>query len=92
MQIFRLDNPLFGKGLTIPQRLCFLNAMIHFLHGLPRIIFLIAPLPFLFANIYVILRQCDRDFRVLDPAYGAFHDDDVHDSPRLPIPLHQCAV
>ena len=84
VQIFRLDNPLFGKGLTIPQRLCFLNAMIHFLHGLPRIIFLIAPLPFLFANIYVIYASAI--------AYGAFHDDDVHDSPRLPIPLHQCAV
>lgn len=54
VQIFRIDNPLAGKGLTLPQRLCFLNAMIHFLHGLPRIIFLLAPLPFLFFNIYVI--------------------------------------
>ena len=54
IQIFRVDNPLLGKGLTIPQRLCFTNAMIHFLHGLPRIIFLIAPLPYLFFNVYVI--------------------------------------
>lgn len=54
VQIFRIDNPLFGKGLTFPQRVCFANSMIHFLHGLPRIIFLLAPLPFLFANIYVI--------------------------------------
>lgn len=54
VQIFRIDNPLFGKGLTIPQRICFANAMIHFLHGLPRIIFLLAPLPFLFFNVYVI--------------------------------------
>ena len=46
VQIFRIDNPLFGKGLTIPQRICFANAMIHFLHGLPRIIFLLTqPLP-----------------------------------------------
>lgn len=54
VQIFRIDNPLFGKGLTAAQRLCFTNAMIHFLHGLPRIIFLLAPLPYLFFNIYVI--------------------------------------
>lgn len=67
IQIFRLDNPLFGKGLTIPQRLCFLNAMIHFLHGLPRIIFLLAPLPFLFANIYVIYASAIAIFVYLVP-------------------------
>ncbi len=67
IQIFRLDNPLFGKGLTIPQRLCFLNAMIHFLHGLPRIIFLLAPLPFLFANIYVIYASAIAIFVYLIP-------------------------
>ncbi len=54
IQIFRTDNPFKGKGLTLPQRLCFANAMIHFLHGLPRIIFLIAPLPYLFFNVYII--------------------------------------
>ncbi len=54
IQIFRTDNPFRGKGLTLAQRICFTNAMIHFLHGLPRIIFLIAPLPYLFFNIYII--------------------------------------
>lgn len=54
VQIFRTDNPFKGRGLTLPQRICFANAMIHFLHGLPRIIFLIAPLPYLFFNIYII--------------------------------------
>ncbi len=67
IQIFRLDCPLFGKGLTIPQRLCFLNAMIHFLHGLPRIIFLLAPLPFLFGNIYVIYASAISIFVYLIP-------------------------
>lgn len=43
VQIFRLDNPLFGKGLSIPQRLCYLNAMLHFFSGIPRMIFLLAP-------------------------------------------------
>ena len=54
IQIFRLDNPFLGKGLTLAQRLCFFNAMVHFFHGLPRLIFLVAPLPYMFGNIYVI--------------------------------------
>ena len=40
VQIFRLDNPLTGKGLKFAQRLCYVNAMFHFLSGIPRLIFL----------------------------------------------------
>ena len=36
-QIFRVDNPLFGRGLHWAQRLCYLNAMLHFLYGLSLI-------------------------------------------------------
>ena len=54
IQIFRLDNPLFGRGLTLGQRLCFFSAMFYFLLGIPRIIFLIAPLPFVFFDASVI--------------------------------------
>ncbi|MCW8329960.1 UDP-forming cellulose synthase catalytic subunit [Photobacterium sp. SDRW27] len=53
-QIFRLDNPLKGKGLKWHQRLCYLNAMLHFLSGIPRIIFLVAPLAFLLLHSYII--------------------------------------
>lgn len=53
-QIFRLDNPFFGKGLTWMQRICYSNAMLHFLNGLPRLIFLTAPLAFLLFHAYVI--------------------------------------
>jgi cellulose synthase (UDP-forming) len=52
-QIFRLDNPLFGRGLSIGQRMCYLNAMLHFFYGLPRIVFLTAPLAFLFFGAHV---------------------------------------
>ncbi len=52
-QIFRLDNPLFGRGLTLGQRICYLNAMLHFFHGLPRLVFLTAPLAFLFFGAHV---------------------------------------
>ncbi len=58
-QIFRLDNPLFGKGLRWPQRLCYLNAMMHFFYGLPRIIFLTAPLTYLFFEAHVIQASAD---------------------------------
>ncbi|MBB1430731.1 UDP-forming cellulose synthase catalytic subunit [Pseudoalteromonas sp. SG43-4] len=53
-QIFRLDNPLMGKGLSIPQRLCYINAMLHFLSGIPRIVFLTAPLALIYFNAYII--------------------------------------
>lgn len=47
-QIFRLDNPLFGRGLTLAQRLCYLSGTISFLFAIPRLIFLLAPLAYLF--------------------------------------------
>jgi hypothetical protein len=49
VQILRIDNPLFAPGLKPAQRLCYFNAMTHFLYALPRLIFLTAPL------IYLIL-------------------------------------
>ncbi len=54
VQIFRLDNPLLGKGLSVAQRLCYANAMLHFLSGIPRLIFLTAPLAFLILHAYII--------------------------------------
>ncbi len=49
IQILRTDNPLFAKGLKLSQRICYFNAMSHFLYALPRLVFLSAPL------IYLIL-------------------------------------
>ena len=46
-QIFCLENPMFAKGLTLPQRLCYLSGIWYFFHGLPRLIFMLAPLCFL---------------------------------------------
>ena len=34
-QIFRVDNPLFGRGLTFQQRLCYLSAMLYYQFALP---------------------------------------------------------
>ena len=46
-QIFRLDNPFLGRGLTLAQRFCYASSMLHFFYGLPRIVFLLSPLSFL---------------------------------------------
>ncbi|ANI80775.1 UDP-forming cellulose synthase catalytic subunit [Kosakonia oryzae] len=53
-QIFRLDNPLLGRGLTFPQRLCYLSAMLYYQFALPRIAFLTAPLAYLLFNLNII--------------------------------------
>jgi len=47
IQILRTDNPLFAPKLNFAQRLCYFNAMSHFLYPLPRLIFLTAPLIYL---------------------------------------------
>ena len=47
IQILRTDNPLFAPKLSFAQRLCYFNAMAHFLYPLPRLIFLTAPLIYL---------------------------------------------
>ena len=54
VHIFRIDNPLLGKGLTLVQRFCYANAMLHFLAGIPRLVFLTAPLAFLLLHAYII--------------------------------------
>lgn len=47
LQILRTDNPFGGKGLSLPQRICYFSAMVGFLFAIPRLIFLASPLCFL---------------------------------------------
>ena len=51
-QILRLDCPLFKRGLSLPQRLNYFNAMLHFFFGLPRLVMIAAPLAFLLLGIH----------------------------------------
>ncbi len=46
-QILRIEKPLWSRELRWTQRLCYFNSSIHFLYGLPRLVFLTAPLGFL---------------------------------------------
>jgi cellulose synthase (UDP-forming) len=52
-QILLLKNPLLQKGLSIAQRVCYLNACLYWLFGLARIIFLLSPLMFIFFGMRV---------------------------------------
>lgn len=55
IQVLRLENPLFRRGLSVPQRLCYFNATTHFLFAVPRLVFLTIPLVYLLfgrVNIY----------------------------------------
>ncbi len=61
-QILLLDNPLFGRGLKWQQRLCYLNAILHFQYGLPRIAFLTAPLAYLLCNLNIIASSASMIF------------------------------
>ncbi|HZR07011.1 MAG TPA: UDP-forming cellulose synthase catalytic subunit [Myxococcales bacterium] len=46
-QIFRLDNPMLGRGLSLTQRFSYFAAMLHFFSGVPRLVFLLAPIAYL---------------------------------------------
>lgn len=61
-QILRLDNPLLGRGLSLPQRLCYLNAMMHFQFAVPRIVFLTAPLAYLLLDQNIIFSSAAAIF------------------------------
>lgn len=74
VQIFRLDNPLLGKGLKLMQRLCYANAMLHFMSGLPRIIFLVAP-GFLTPSCLYHLCPGSHDSAVCSTAYDSCQPD-----------------
>ncbi len=82
VQIFRLDNPLFGKGLKLVQRVCYANAMLHFLSGIPRLIFLTAPLAFLLLHAYHLCASADdRAIRVA--AHDPRQPDQLEDSGQI---------
>jgi cellulose synthase (UDP-forming) len=54
IQILRTENPLFARGLKVAQRLCYFNAMAHFLYAVPRLVFLCAPLVYLLLGRAII--------------------------------------
>jgi cellulose synthase (UDP-forming) len=53
LQIFLLKNPLFVSGLKLAQRICYLSSCFFWFFPLARMIFLIAPVFFLFFGMEI---------------------------------------
>ncbi|MBX3566465.1 MAG: UDP-forming cellulose synthase catalytic subunit [Rhizobiaceae bacterium] len=53
MQILRFRFPPLKRGLSIPQRLCYMSSTLFWLFPFPRAIFLIAPLFYLFFDLEI---------------------------------------
>jgi cellulose synthase (UDP-forming) len=53
IQILLLKNPMFRSGLNLAQRICYLSSSMFWLFPIPRMIFLIAPLLFIFFDMEI---------------------------------------
>lgn len=60
MQIFYLKNPVIKKGLTFLQRLAYLSTMLFWLFPIPRLIFTLAPLLYIFFNIKIVVANAQE--------------------------------
>ncbi|MBW3551872.1 MAG: glycosyltransferase [Gemmatimonadetes bacterium] len=54
MQVLRKYNPLFRKGLTWPQRICYFDSTISYLDGPLKLILYVAPIIFFFTGVLPI--------------------------------------
>ncbi|MCW5697564.1 MAG: UDP-forming cellulose synthase catalytic subunit [Bauldia sp.] len=55
IQILRFQFPLFKRGLTFAQRLCYMSSTLFWLFPITRAIFLIAPLFYLFFGLKIFV-------------------------------------
>jgi predicted Zn-dependent protease/cellulose synthase/poly-beta-1,6-N-acetylglucosamine synthase-like glycosyltransferase len=51
LSIMAYDNPLFMKGLTLPQRLCYLGSMVHWAGGLFKLTIYLTPILMMFTGV-----------------------------------------
>ena len=59
-QIFLLKNPLFKRGLTPIQRICYLSSMTFWFFPLPRLIFMFAPLLHIFFDVKIFVSTVEE--------------------------------
>ncbi|ATU72397.1 UDP-forming cellulose synthase catalytic subunit [Komagataeibacter rhaeticus] len=53
-QMLRIDNPMLGRGLRLTQRICYMAAATNYFFAIPRMMFLLAPLAYLFLGVTMI--------------------------------------
>jgi len=68
MQILRFRFPPLKRGLSMPQRLCYMSSTLFWLFPFPRTIFLFAPLFYLFFDLE-IFTSSGGEFMVYSLAY-----------------------
>lgn len=68
IQIFMLKCPWFTPGLTLPQRLCYTSSSMFWFFPLVRMVFLLAPLLFIFFD-FKIYAASAMDFAVFAVPY-----------------------
>jgi cellulose synthase (UDP-forming) len=73
VQLLRLKHPLRLPGLTPAQRLCYLQACLHWLFGPARVVFLAAPLLFLIAGLKVYNASLEQVLAYTLPHLAAAH-------------------
>ncbi|HXI09277.1 MAG TPA: glycosyltransferase [Thermodesulfobacteriota bacterium] len=71
VQVFMLDNPLLKKGLTPAQRLNYLASVLYFFHGMPRIVYLAAPLSYLLFGYPMLVTDAGTLLNFFVPHYAA---------------------
>ena len=60
VQILLMKNPLLMSGLTMAQRLCYLSSTMFWLFPLSRIIFILAPMAYIFFNLKIYVANSDE--------------------------------
>jgi cellulose synthase (UDP-forming) len=60
MQIIRFRFPALKPGLTLPQRICYLSSTLFWLFPFARVMFLIAPLFYLFFSLEIFIASAEE--------------------------------
>ena len=87
MQILRFRFPLFKRGLTLPQRLCYMSSTLFWLFPFPRAIFLIAPLFYLFFDLEIFTASGGEFLAYTLSLHAREPDDAELPLRRLPLAL-----
>jgi len=61
-QIFLLKNPIFKKGLSIPQKICYLSNMTYWFFPLSRLPFVISPLLYIWFSMQIYVANANEFF------------------------------
>lgn len=59
-QILILKNPATKRGLSLIQRMCYLSSMTFWFFPFPRLIFMLAPLTYIFFDIKIFVSNLDE--------------------------------